>query len=219
MKETAKHALIIVDVQNAFCSGGSLPVPGGEDVVPVINSLISCGYYDVIVASQDWHPENHGSFASSHGKQPFEMGELQGLPQILWPDHCVQGTSDAEFHPLLDLSKVDYIQRKGQNPRVDSYSAFRDNSMEARTGLDLWLSEQNIVKIDVCGLATDFCVKSTAVDAVTMVKGPVIVRFIDDGSRGITSQGVLAAKNEMKAHGIAWINSADVLESARTRCG
>ena len=127
-------ALLIVDVQNGFCPGGNLPVPEGDKTVPVINRLIDGGGYDYIVASQDWHPADHGSFASQHpGKNVFDMGTLSGQPQMMWPDHCVQGTKDAEFHPDLKMDKVDFIQQKGQNASVDSYSAFRDNDRAAVT--------------------------------------------------------------------------------------
>jgi len=130
------RALLLIDIQNGFCTGGNLPVPGGDKVVPVANDLMARGAYDHVVASQDWHPANHGSFASQHpGKQPFELGELSGKPQMMWPDHCVQGTIDAEFHPDLNLDGIDYVQRKGQNVNVDSYSAFRDNDRAALTGL------------------------------------------------------------------------------------
>src|SRR5690606_33240260 len=129
-------ALLLVDIQNGFCPGGNLPVPDGDKVVPIANRLMEEGGYDVIVASQDWHPADHGSFASQHpGKQPFETGELCGQPQMMWPDHCVQGTPDAEFHPDLNVDDIDYIQQKGENPAIDSYSAFRDNDKAAVTGL------------------------------------------------------------------------------------
>ena len=129
-------ALLLVDIQNGFCPGGNLPVLDGHAVVPVANSLIDSGKYDLIVASQDWHPADHGSFASSHpGKNPFEIGELSGKPQMLWPDHCVQYTRDAELHPELHSAQIDLIQQKGENRNVDSYSAFRDNDQHALTGL------------------------------------------------------------------------------------
>jgi nicotinamidase/pyrazinamidase len=129
-------ALLLVDIQNGFCPGGNLPVPDGDQVVPIANRLIESGKYDLIVASQDWHPAGHGSFASSHpGKQPFELGTLSGKPQMMWPDHCVQGTVDAELHPDLKTGEIDLILQKGENRGVDSYSAFRDNDQDALTGL------------------------------------------------------------------------------------
>ncbi|WP_430251430.1 bifunctional nicotinamidase/pyrazinamidase [Neorhizobium sp. DAR64860/K0K1] len=204
-------ALLLIDIQNGFCSGGNLAVAHGDDIVPIANSLISDGGYDVIVASQDWHPANHGSFASQHpGKKPFDMGELSGQPQVMWPDHCVQETPDAEFHPDLDIGAVDYIQQKGENPAVDSYSAFRDNDQAALTGLAGYLRAQQITELDVCGLATDYCVKFSALDAVEMLPD-VKVRFIEDASRGITPEGVRAAIEEMRANGVGIIKSSEIL--------
>jgi len=204
-------ALLLIDIQNGFCPGGNLAVAHGDDIVPIANSLISDGGYDVIVASQDWHPANHGSFASQHpGKKPFDMGELSGQPQVMWPDHCVQETPDAEFHPDLDIGAIDYIQQKGENPAVDSYSAFRDNDQAALTGLAGYLRAQQITELDVCGLATDYCVKFSALDAVEMLPD-VKVRFIEDASRGITPEGVRAAIEEMRANGVGIIKSSEIL--------
>jgi nicotinamidase/pyrazinamidase len=205
------RALLLVDIQNGFCPGGNLPVPGGDEVVPVANRLIDSGKYDLIVASQDWHPPGHGSFASVHpGKQPFEMGELSGKPQMMWPDHCVQNTHDAELHPDLKMDEIDLIQQKGEDPGVDSYSAFRDNDQDASTGLSDFLLDQGVTDLDVCGLATDYCVKFSALDALEMMPG-VKVRFIEDASRGITPEGVAAAISDMRGRGIAIVRSADVL--------
>jgi nicotinamidase/pyrazinamidase len=197
-----KTALLIVDVQNGFCPGGNLPVPGGDEVVAVINGLTASGGYDLVVVSQDWHPEGHGSFASSHpGKNVFEMGELAGEPQVMWPDHCVQGTVDAEFHPDLDMSKIDFVQQKGMDPDVDSYSAFRDNAADKATGLADYLIAQGVTELDVCGLATEYCVKFSALDAKTMLPG-VNVRFLAAASRGISPTDVAAAIEEMRAAGV-----------------
>ncbi|KAB1087047.1 bifunctional nicotinamidase/pyrazinamidase [Neorhizobium galegae] len=204
-------ALLLIDIQNGFCPGGNLPVAHGDEIVPVANQLIDGGGYDVIVASQDWHPENRGSFASRHpGKKPFDMGELSGQPQVLWPDHCVQGTPDAEFHPDLNIDAVDYIQQKGENPAVDSYSAFRDNDQAAIMGLAGYLRAQQVTELDLCGLATDYCVKFSALDAVEMLPG-VKVRFIEDASRGIDPEGVKSAIAEMRAKGIGIVSSKDIL--------
>jgi len=204
-------ALLLVDIQNGFCPGGNLPVAYGDEVVPVANRLIADGGYDVITASQDWHPANHGSFASQHpGKKPFDTGELSGQPQVMWPDHCVQGTPDAEFHSDLDIDAVDYIQQKGENPAVDSYSAFRDNDHAALTGLAGYLRAQQVTELDVCGLATDYCVKFSALDAVDMLPG-VKVRFVEDASRGIDPEGIKAAIAEMRAKGVEIVKSADIL--------
>jgi nicotinamidase/pyrazinamidase len=205
-------ALLLVDIQNGFCPGGNLPVPEGDKVVPVANRLIEEGGYDVIVASQDWHPANHGSFASQHpGRRPFEMGELCGQPQMLWPDHCVQGTADAEFHPDLDIDAIDYIQQKGENPAIDSYSAFRDNDKAAITGLAGYLRAQQIKELDICGLATDYCVKFSALDALEMLPG-VQICFIEDASRGIDPKGVKAAIEEMREKGIGIVKSRQILK-------
>ncbi|TNM62237.1 bifunctional nicotinamidase/pyrazinamidase [Aliirhizobium smilacinae] len=204
-------ALLLIDMQNGFCPGGNLPVPDGDSVVAVANRLIRDGGYDVVVASQDWHPVNHGSFASQHpGKKPFDMGELSGQPQVMWPDHCVQGTPDAEFHPDLDVSEIDYIQQKGENPAVDSYSAFRDNDRAALTGLAGYLKAQQVTELDICGLATDYCVKFSAIDARDMLP-EVNVRFISDASRGIDLQGVKDAISEMRERGIDIVSSDVIL--------
>ncbi|MBM7048220.1 MULTISPECIES: bifunctional nicotinamidase/pyrazinamidase [Rhizobium] len=204
-------ALLLIDIQNGFCPDGNLPVPDGDQVVPVANALIDSGRYDLIVASQDWHPAGHGSFASAHpGKKPFEMGMLSGKPQMMWPDHCVQNTEDAMFHPDLNASGIDFVQQKGQNPAVDSYSAFRDNDQAALTGLAAYLRAEGVTALDLCGLATDYCVKFSALDAVEMLPG-VTVRFIEDASRGIDPAGVKAAIDEMRTRGVTIIGSQDAL--------
>jgi nicotinamidase/pyrazinamidase len=204
-------ALLLVDIQNGFCPGGNLAVPNGDKVVPVANRLIESGRYDLVVASQDWHPADHGSFASSHpGSKPFELGTLAGKPQMMWPDHCVQGTVDAELHPALRIDDIDLILQKGGNREVDSYSAFRDNDRDAETGLADFLEGQEVTDLDVCGLATDYCVKFSALDALEMMPG-IKVRFIEDASRGITPEGVAAAIEEMREHGIGIITSKQVL--------
>jgi len=204
-------ALLLIDIQNGFCPGGNLAVADGDRVVPIANALIDNGGYDLIVASQDWHPSDHGSFASQHpGKKPFEMGELSGKPQVLWPDHCVQGTSDAEFHPDLNTDAFDYIQQKGENPAVDSYSAFRDNDQFAATGLSDYLERQGVTLLDICGLATDYCVSFSVIDALEMLPG-IKVRFIEDASRGIDPDGIKKAISTMREKGVVVINSNDIL--------
>jgi nicotinamidase/pyrazinamidase len=204
-------ALLLIDIQNGFCPGGNLAVPDGDKVVPVANRLIASDRYDLIVASQDWHPEGHGSFASSHAcKQPFELHELSGKPQMMWPDHCVQGTRDAELHPELRVPEIDVIFQKGEKHHVDSYSAFRDNDKDAVTGLADYLKEQGVTELDLCGLATDYCVKFSALDALEMLPG-VKVRFIEDASRGITPEGVAAAIREMRESGIDIVTSEQLV--------
>ncbi len=206
-------ALLLIDIQNGFCPGGNLPVADGDKIVPIANALIENGGYDLIVASQDWHPANHGSFASQHpGKQPFEMGELSGKPQVMWPDHCVQETPDADFHPDLNTQAFDHVQQKGENPAVDSYSAFRDNDQSATTGLADYLNRQGVTALDICGLATDYCVSFSALDARDMLPD-VKVRFIEDASRGIDPEGIKAAIAAMRAKGIAVVNSSDILKA------
>ncbi|MGV1869805.1 bifunctional nicotinamidase/pyrazinamidase [Agrobacterium rosae] len=206
-------ALLLIDIQNGFCPGGNLAVTDGDTIVPIANALIDNGGYDLIVASQDWHPADHGSFASQHpGKQPFEMGELSGKPQLMWPDHCVQGTADAEFHPDLNAQAFDYVQQKGENPAVDSYSAFRDNDQFATTGLADYLERQGVTVLDLCGLATDYCVSFSALDAVDMLPG-VKVRFIEDASRGIDAEGIKTAIAAMRAKGVTVVNSSDILNA------
>lgn len=203
-------ALLLIDIQNGFCPGGNLPVADGDAVVPVANRLMASGAYDFVVASQDWHPADHGSFASQHpGKAPFDMGELSGQAQVMWPDHCVQGTADAEFHPDLHTARIDYTQRKGQNPAVDSYSAFRDNDKAALTGLANWLSSKGVTELDLMGLATDYCVRFSALDAVDMLPG-VKVRLIADGCRGIDPKGVDDAIAAMRDAGVEITDSSRI---------
>ena len=204
-------ALLLIDIQNGFCPGGNLAVADGDAVVPVANALIDSGRYDLVVASQDWHPPGHGSFASQHpGRHPFEIGELSGKPQMLWPDHGVQGTSDAALHPDLHLAGIDFVQRKGENPAVDSYSAFRDNDRAALTGLGAYMVSKGVTELDLGGLATDYCVKFSALDAVDMLPGAEI-RFVADMSRGIDPSGVELAIAQMRAAGIEVVTSQDIL--------
>ncbi len=158
------RALIIVDVQNDFCPQGALPVKEGNLVVPVINQLQK--KFDLVVATQDWHPKDHGSFAANHsGKKPGEVIQLNGLTQILWPVHCVQGTKGAEFVAGLDTKKIDRVFQKGTDKGVDSYSGFFDNGRKKATGLGDYLKNKGVTDVYVTGLATDYCVKFTALDA------------------------------------------------------
>ena len=163
MERMTRKALIIVDVQNDFTPGGALAVPEGDQVVKVINSLQP--KYDLVIATQDWHPANHGSFASNHpGKKPGEIISLNGLTQILWPDHCVQGTVGAQFVKDLDIAKIAQVFRKGTDPDVDSYSGLFDNGHRKDTGLGDFLKDQKVDDVYIVGLATDYCVKFTALD-------------------------------------------------------
>jgi nicotinamidase/pyrazinamidase len=158
-------AFIIVDVQNDFLPGGALAVPGGDAVIPVINARQA--QFDLVLATQDWHPPGHGSFASAHpGRKPGEVILLNGLTQILWPDHCVQGTHGAAFGPGLDTTRVSRIFHKGTDPGVDSYSGLFDNGHRKDTGLADFLRDERVTDVYIAGLATDYCVKFTALDAV-----------------------------------------------------
>lgn len=182
VRKVDRHdALIVVDVQNDFCPGGSLPVPGGDQVVPVLNRVMEL--FPVVVASQDWHPRGHVSFASSHpGRAPFEEIELEEGRQILWPDHCVPGTSGAELHPGLEPRFIRLIVRKGWRPRLDSYSVFFENDHRTPTGLEGYLRGLEVRRVWLAGLAQDICVYYSALDALRLGFG---VTLIEDGSRGL----------------------------------
>ena len=174
-------ALILVDIQNDFCPGGALAVADGDAVVPIANRLMDA--VDLVVATQDWHPANHGSFASNHpGKQVFTMGDLAGLPQVMWPDHCVEWTGGAQFHPDLDTRRIDRVFHKGTDATIDSYSGFFDNGRRKATGLGDWLHDRHVSEVLICGLATDYCVKATAIDAAQLGFRTVLV---EDACRGV----------------------------------
>lgn len=176
-----KTALILVDLQNDFLPGGALAVADGDAVVPVANAVMPA--FDLVVATQDWHPADHGSFAANHpGRSPGELIELGGLPQVLWPVHCVQGTVGADFAPGLDRAALDAVFPKGTDAGIDSYSGFADNGGRRQTGLGDYLREQAVSAVAVMGLATDYCVKATALDAVA--EG-LRVQVITDGCRGV----------------------------------
>ncbi len=183
-----RQVLLIVDVQNDFCPGGALAVPDGDAVVPAVNRLAAEFLH--IILTQDWHPPGHASFASSHpGKQPLETIEAAYGQQILWPDHCVQGTSGADFHPALTAARAELILRKGFRAGIDSYSAFRENDRRTPTGLAAYLRERHFERLTVCGLATDFCVLFSALDAREAGFG---VELAADACRGIDHSGSLA---------------------------
>ena len=199
------RALILVDLQYDFMPGGALAVSEGDEVVPVANCMIP--KFDLVVATQDWHPVDHGSFAAQHpGKQPGEFIELNGLTQILWPVHCVQGSHGAEFHKDLDLTHIDKIFPKGTDPEIDSYSGFFDNAHRKDTGLGDYLKERQVSDVYVLGLATDYCVKFTALDAAQL---GFKTYLIGDGCRGVNLQpgDSAAAIKEMQAAGIVATNS------------
>ncbi len=160
-------ALIVIDVQNDFCPNGALAVTGGDEIVTGINALMD--EFHAVILTQDWHPAGHSSFASSHSdKAPFEMTQMPYGPQVLWPDHCIQGSVGADFHPDLNSNRADMIVRKGFRPAIDSYSAFFENDHETPTGLHGYLQERGISKLTMVGLATDFCVNFSAVDAAKL---------------------------------------------------
>jgi len=161
---TERDVLIVTDPQVDFCPGGALAVPEGDAIMPVINRLAR--RFAHVVVTQDWHPPGHTSFASAHpGKHPFETIKVDYGPQTLWPDHCVQGTEGAAFHPALDLPNAELVIRKGYHPAIDSYSAFRENDRKTPTGLTGYLRERGLTRVTLCGLATDFCVFFSAIDA------------------------------------------------------
>ena len=196
----AQRALILVDLQNDFLPGGALAVAEGDQTVPVANRLMAD--FDLVVATKDWHPADHGSFASQHeGRSPGELIELHGLTQVLWPDHCVQGTPGAEFAADLELDRVHEVFVKGTDPTVDSYSGFFDNGRRQDTGLSAWLKEQGVASVTVLGLATDYCVKFTALDAVS--EGFATTLMLE-GSRGVELQegDVERAIEEMREAGV-----------------
>lgn len=199
-----KKALIVVDVQLDFCAGGPLEVPKGDEVVPIINDLMKSGNFDVIIATQDWHPADHLSFAENHpGKKVFDVVKLGEVDQVLWPTHCVQGTRGAQLHPDLCQDKIQYIIRKGMNVGVDSYSAFAENDGKTITGLAELMTALGVEQAYVCGLATDYCVKFTAIDANTDVD-VVVVR---DACRGVGEESSKKALEEMLTAGIVLINA------------
>ena len=204
-------ALIVVDVQNDFLPGGSLAVPGGHAIVPIVNALAE--RFEVVVVTQDWHPEGHHSFASSHeGRAAFETVGLHYGPQVLWPDHCVQGTEGAGLADGLRIEKAHLVLRKGHHKAIDSYSAFLEADRTTPTGLAGYLRERGIERLVVCGLATDFCVAWTALDGR---RAGFAVTVVEDACRAIDLDGSLArAWAEMEAAGVRRATSTRVIEDA-----
>jgi nicotinamidase/pyrazinamidase len=218
-----KRALIVVDVQRDFLPGGALAVPHGDQVIPVFKALIGSGRYDGIVFTQDWHPANHGSFASVAGVKPFESGNLNGLPQVFWPDHCVQGTPGAAIEPELlaaaakvvmnaqtqkaDDEKLVATVQKGADRKVDSYSGFYDNGKVNATALHDTLHQFGVTDLDIGGLATDYCVGWTAEDAIML---GYKVRVIEDASRGIDATGSQAMLEKLAALGVKVVGSGEI---------
>jgi nicotinamidase/pyrazinamidase len=206
---SSKTALVMVDIQNDFCQGGSLAVPGGDEIVSVANALQP--YFDLVIATQDWHPQDHTSFAVNHTERKVgEVIDLDGIAQVLWPAHCVQNTKGAEFHPQLELKRIDKIVHKGADRLIDSYSAFFDNAHVRSTGLADYLQENGVTEIYIMGLATDYCVKYSCLDAAQLeLKTHVIV----DACRGIDLQGgdVEKALVEMRSVGVDIVYSQDLM--------
>lgn len=204
-------ALILVDIQNDFLPGGALAVPDGDKVIPVANKLQP--FFPLVVATQDWHPADHGSFAASHpGKKVFEQIELNGLPQTLWPTHCVQNTRGAELATGLKRDRIAKVFPKGTDAGIDSYSGLFDNGHRKSTGLGEWLKAKGVTEVYVCGLATDYCVKFTALDAVQF---GLKTYLIEDASRGVNLRpnDVADAIAEMKRAGVAVVQGKDLLNA------
>lgn len=199
------RALVVVDVQNDFMPDGALPAAGGYDVVPIINGLME--QFDLVVATQDWHPPDHGSFASNHeGHEPGDIVDLDGLDQILWPDHCVQNTPGVEFVDSLETDHFDEVFRKGVDRNIDSYSGFYDNDHRRATGLADYLREHDIETIAVAGIATDYCVKFTTLDGADLGFDTWVVV---DGCRGVGNElaDIDAAYAEMREAGARLVES------------
>jgi nicotinamidase/pyrazinamidase len=201
-------ALLLVDLQNDFMPGGALAVPEGDQIIPIINSLLKMKF-DCVLATKDWHPHDHGSFAALHGKQPGEVIDLFGLEQILWPVHCVQEMRGAEFAPGFNTSKIDKVFYKGIDRDIDSYSAFYDNGHRRATGLEAYLREIGTQQLYVAGLATDYCVKYSVLDAAKMGFN---IYVIEDGCKAINLQveDEKKAFQEMEAAGAHMIYSSDI---------
>ncbi len=193
------QALIVIDVQNDFCPSGALGVPEGDQIVQPINDLMTD--FGAVILTQDWHPKGHSSFASTHAdKAPFDTLDMIYGMQVLWPDHCIQGSEGAQFHPALNTERADMIVRKGFNPAIDSYSAFFENDHATPTGLEGYLRTRGITDLTLVGLATDFCVNFSAVDAANL---GFHVRVREDLCRAIDLEGSLAAAQEgMRAAGV-----------------
>jgi len=201
--------LLLVDLQNDFLPGGALAVPDGDAVIPVANKLQPA--FPLVVATQDWHPANHGSFAASHpGRKVFEQIDLNGLPQTLWPVHCVQGTRGAELAAALNRERIAKVFPKGTDPGIDSYSGLFDNGHRKSTGLGEWLRARGVTEVFVCGLATDYCVKFTALDAAAM---GFKTHLVEDASRGVNLRpgDAQQAIEEMKRAGVEVITVREVV--------
>ncbi|GAA3995809.1 bifunctional nicotinamidase/pyrazinamidase [Hymenobacter fastidiosus] len=204
------RALLIIDLQNDFLPGGALAVADGDAVIPLINQLQP--HFDLVVATQDWHPAGHQSFASSHpGRQPFDLTELHGLPQVLWPDHCRQGTPGAELADALAQDRIEAIVRKGTSPEIDSYSGFHDNGHQKSTGLADYLRGRQVTAVYVAGLAADYCVFFSALDAL---REGFATFLLADATRAISAEGFEKAKAALIEQGGHLIQSSAILRPA-----
>ena len=211
MKITPTDALLVIDVQNDFCPGGKLAVAGGDEVISILHRIAPL--FDHVILTQDWHTPNHKSFASAHpGKQSFEQIGLSYGPQTLWPDHCIQGSPGAEFHPNLHLPQAELILRKGFRPEIDSYSAFFENDRSTPTGLAGYLHERGLTRLFLAGLAYDYCVGFSALDARRLGLPAIILR---DACRAINLNGsVDRMEAEFAAAGVEIIDSASLIRAA-----
>jgi nicotinamidase/pyrazinamidase len=205
------RALLIIDVQNDFCPGGALPVNYGDRIIPAINAI--SGEFDRVIATQDWHPHNHLSFARSHRKPAYSTATVEGVEQVLWPVHCVAGTFGAQLRSDLNLEPVNLILRKGLNPRLDSYSAFLENDRKTETGLSFYLKGLGISELYLCGLALDFCVYYSALDARAL---GFATYLIEDATKGINAPGesVSRAMKDMTDRGVVAIRHEELRVTA-----
>ncbi len=207
-------ALILVDLQNDFMPGGPLAVSEGDSVVPVANFLAT--KFDTVIATQDWHPADHGSFASNHkDRNPGDVIKLDNLDQVLWPNHCIQGTHGAEFHHDLKRNLITQVFQKGEDKSVDSYSGFFDNNKINDTGLHDWLQKKEVKHLYIMGLATDYCVKYTAIDAAKLGYSTFL---IEDGCKGVELKkgDVAAAISEMREAGVKIVSTREIQISGRS---
>ena len=204
------RALLLIDIQNDFLPGGRLAVPAGDEIIPLVNALQP--QFDLVVATQDWHPAGHQSFASSHaGRAQFEQIDLHGLPQVLWPDHCTQASNGAALAPALRTERIEAIFRKGMNPEIDSYSAFFDNGHRKSTGLTDYLRGRGVTDVIVAGLAADYCVYYSALDALAAGFATTV---ITDAVRAISAEGWAAAQTDLTAKGARLLASPALLAKA-----
>ena len=198
-------ALLLIDIQNDFLPGGRLAVADGDAIIPVVNALQP--QFDLVVATQDWHPAGHQSFASSHaGRAQFEEIDLHGLPQVLWPDHCTQASTGAALAPALHSERIEAIFRKGTNPEIDSYSAFFDNGHRKSTGLADYLRGRGVTQVYIVGLAADYCVYYSALDALAAGFATTV---ITDATRAISTEGWTAARADLRAKGARLVEGAE----------